>query len=379
MSPACHGHPGGTSDAAPTSVLPDRIGDRYRILRTLRTSPVYSEVVAHDERRDTDVKLWVVEPSLTEDPGVKGRFLAAVQSWLDAPVPGALPLHAGGVVGGTIYLRVPPWPLECLRTRLVRWKPSVDEVTHVTASLLATMKAAHQRCWLHGVLTARDVLFAGDGSVVVAGVGLWQHLARRPLLASLQHEAHGIAPEVRAGEPASPAADLYSVAAIAVELVQVATGATTTALRRRGWHPPLLEAMDRLLSSAPLQRPSSFMGLAAALDAPAAEPMVAPPAAGSVMARRPLRPPPPPPRRDSVVATPTERTHPEGSVALPPARTPRASTGPFPQLPAPGAFALPPRPLRPPSVPAWPDEPSDEDIPTMERRAGAHPRVFRRR
>lgn len=396
-------------------MVPDRLGDRYRILSSLRTTPVYREVVARDERRTADVKLWLINPALADDAGVKGRFLAGVQSWLDAPVRGGLRLQAGGVIGGTVYLRVPPGRLECLRTRLLRWRPSVDDVTHVVSVLVGTMKAAHERCWVHGLLTARDLLFTAEGAVVVAGIGLWQQLARRPMLAALGHEGHSLAPEVRSGEIVGVAADMYSVAAVAAELLQSATGATTAALRRRSWHPLLIEAVERLLAAGPAERPGSFSALATSLEvrtpAPVALPDEAAPLGSaplpalvtvkrdvSVIARRPLPPPPPAPgsMRAPSIARPTDRTSPDVSMPPPPARMPRASTAPAPRPARPGSFAvpslpppLPPPPTAPPVLP-WIDEASDSDVPTLQRRAArrplspaasvsAHPRLLRRR
>jgi serine/threonine protein kinase len=392
-------------------VVPERLGDRYRIVSELRTTPVYREVVAHDERRQVDVKLWLLDAALADDAGVKGRFLAAVQSWLDAPVRGGLRLQAGGVIGGTVYLRVPPGRLECLRTRLLRWKPSLDEVTHIVGALVGTMRYAHERCWLHGLLTARDVLFTAEGSVAIAGIGLWQQLARKQLLAALAHESHSLAPEVRAGDSIGMAGDLFSVAAITAELLQSATGATTTALRRRGWNPLLVEAVDRLLANAPAERPSSFSGLATALEIRTSGPEPVPGAAsgsGPVKATKDAREvskaAPAPrmlqtttvPRGSSVVmrpptAAPADRTTPEGQLPPLPTRLPRASAPP-PRMPPPGAFAMPPLPPPlppPPPVLPWIDEHSDSDVPTLERSArraaspsaavGAHPRLLRRR
>jgi serine/threonine-protein kinase len=320
------------------------LGDRYRLLKTLRTTPVYHEVEAWDGKLRRHAQMWLLASAMTSEQDVAPRFLRALKAQMDAPAPGTMRFVGGGVVSGTAFLRVAPGRTECLRTRLLTWKPGLDEATAIVRAVARALEAAHDRSFLHGVLTARDVLFV-EGHVRVAGVGVWSTLARRPLLAALWHEAHLIAPEVRRGEAPTVAADVYGVAALAAELLQAATGFTTAALRKRGWNPLLIEAVDRLLSGEPGQRPPSLAALDTALAVRA--PSV------SMLARGTARPESKPPVAAAPSVVPrVERPAPAAAPVSVPAPRPipapvRLKPGPPPPWPAPA-------PTTPPTPPTWP-------------------------
>ncbi len=251
----------------------EHIGERYRILATTRQTPVYREVHALDLRERREASLWVIAPTLAGDSNTQRSFMLAARESMNSKVPGALRILGGGVARGMTYLTVPTLGAECLRVRLLRWRPSTTDVRNVVGQLAATLAAAHEEGRFHGLLTARDVLVTESG-VVVAGLGMWSALTRRPLLAALQHESIGLAPEARSGGVLGPRADVYSVAAIAAEMLHAATGATMGELRQRGWNPLLIEAIDRALAHGTNARPPTLSGLATALmvRAPSAPP-----------------------------------------------------------------------------------------------------------
>ena len=251
----------------------EHIGERYRVLSSLRVTPVYREVLALDLRERREVTLWVFEPVLVGDALAQRRFMTAARDSMQANLPGVLKLVGGGVVRGTTYLVVQPPPGDCLRVRLLRWRPSTKEVASIIGQLAATMNAAHEKGRFHGLLTARDVLLDGD-RVVVAGMGMWTSLARRPLLAALRHEATSLSPEARAANGTlGQRSDVYAVAAICAEMLHVSTGASLTDLRTNGWNPLLVEALDRALAHGTNARPKTLAGLRNALTVRAADSM----------------------------------------------------------------------------------------------------------
>jgi hypothetical protein len=248
----------------------EHIGERYRILSTVRLTPVYREVLALDLRERREVTLWVIEPALAGDAVTQKRFMLSARESMDANVPGAVRVVGGGVARGITYLAVAPPGSDCLRVRLLRWRPSAREIASIVGQLAGTISAAHEQGRCHGLLSARDVLLNGD-RVSVAGVGMWTALARRPLLAALRHENPALAPEARAGGKIGQRADIYSVAAIAAEMLHVSTGASLTELRERGWNPLLVEAIDRALAHGMNARPHTLAGLQTALTVRAPE------------------------------------------------------------------------------------------------------------
>jgi serine/threonine-protein kinase len=103
-----------------------------------------------------------------------------------------------------------------LRERLVAARPAglpADSVFSVALSLLDTLAHVHAAGIVHGDITPRNILFRESGQPVLADFGS----AR--LLAGLPSEQAGgtpiyLAPEVLAGEPSTPASDLFSLGAV---------------------------------------------------------------------------------------------------------------------------------------------------------------------
>jgi hypothetical protein len=251
--------------AAATTMSHEHIGERYRILSSVRTTPIYRELLALDLRERREVTLWVIEPQLAPDAATQKRFMMAARQSQKANLPSTMQVVGGGVARGMTYLVVAPNGADCLRVRLLRWRPSTREIASIVGQLATAVNGAHELGTFHGLLTARDVLFVND-RVMLAGMGMWTALARRPLLAALRHEASGLAPEARQErEKIGPRSDIYSVAAIAAEMLHVSTGASLTELRQNGWNPLLVEALDRALAHGTNARPPTLAGLQTAL------------------------------------------------------------------------------------------------------------------
>ena len=248
----------------------EHIGDRYRILSSVRTTPIYREVLALDLRERREVTLWIIEPALAGDAATQKSFMMAARASQKANIPGTMKVVGGGVARGMTYLVVSPNGADCLRVRLLRWRPTTRDIASIVGQLATSVSAAHEQGRFHGLLTARDVLLVGD-RVMLAGLGIWSSLARRPMLAALRHESSGLAPETRGPGTLGARADIYSVAAIAAEMLHVSTGASLTELRQNGWNPLLVEALDRALAHGTNARPPTLAGLQTALTVRAPE------------------------------------------------------------------------------------------------------------
>src|SRR5205809_475465 len=97
--------------------------------------------------------------------------------------------------------------------RLCRDAPAIDALGDQLAPIL---DGAHAHGLVHGYLCARDVLLL-RGRVILAGTGLWRMFDRHALADTLIGEL-GLAPEARSGLPTTPAADVYSMAALCAQL-----------------------------------------------------------------------------------------------------------------------------------------------------------------
>jgi hypothetical protein len=219
-----------------------------------------------------------------------GRLVAIKAFHLDLPPDGALELArrldalvarnlshpsiaapiAAGVEGPVPWLAQEYVPAESLDAALGQYgPPPAAETLQLLTHLAGALDFAAAAGVLHGALHPRDVLVApGETTLVDLGVaGALEHIG-------LRHPARGpyTAPEQREGGPITRAGDIYSLGAIAWELLtgppRPRPGADeATAL------PPLpgvdLDAMaaaiGRATAADPAARPGSALALAAAL------------------------------------------------------------------------------------------------------------------
>ena len=136
----------------------------------------------------------------------------------------------------------------------------VDEALEVVARVADVLAAAHRSGVVHGNLVPANVIL-GPGGVKVTDFGLWalrDHLAG----ASFQSVLSYAAPERLSGEPASPAADMYSLGVLFVACLSgIAAGGTAGA-------PPVMDPDDDVapslaslwaacLGANPRERPSA--------------------------------------------------------------------------------------------------------------------------
>ena len=159
---------------------------------------------------------------------VSGPGVARVHEYGELALPGglALPYLVRELVGG-----------RSLEERLAAGPAPVDEALEVVARVADVLAAAHRSGVVHGNLVPANVIL-GPGGVKVTDFGLWalrDHLAG----ASFQSVLSYAAPERLSGEPASPAADMYSLGVLFVACLSgIAAGGTAGA-------PPVMDPDDR--------------------------------------------------------------------------------------------------------------------------------------
>jgi serine/threonine protein kinase len=142
--------------------------------------------------------------------------------------------------------------LQRLHTKEVVLPPAV--ALHVVIQLLEAVQLAHEAGVVHGALTPGNVVLSRDGMPAVCDFGALRALMAVPQLKRVAGRGRGTyrAPEVSRGEAPSEASDIYSLGAIAYELltqrepVVAGNGGVST---RRGEALPPPSRLDRRLNS----------------------------------------------------------------------------------------------------------------------------------
>lgn len=188
--------------------------------------------------------------------GLTGPGIARVHEYGELSLPGglAVPYLVRELVTGP-----------SLEERLGCGSLPVDEALGVVASVADALATAHRSGVVHGNLVPGNVVFGPDG-VKVTDFGLWSlrdHLTgvSRPT-ANTPSVLSYAAPERLSGEPASPAADMYSLGVLFVACLSgIAAGGTAGAWPAADPEEPVAPSLASLwaacLGANPQGRPSA--------------------------------------------------------------------------------------------------------------------------
>jgi eukaryotic-like serine/threonine-protein kinase len=225
---------------------------RYANPRPLGAGSFASVVAADDTLLGRPVAIKSLRDEHLADPTAHARFAREMR--LGATLgahPFIVTLHDAGEWSGRPYL-----VMELLTGSVAEYGDVTEPLAlRWLAQVAEALDFAHERGIVHRDVKPANLLIDEHGDVRLGDFGV----AREPLATDLTLAGHVVgtpgylAPEVAAGEPATPAADVYSLAVVARELL--------------GGRPEL----DAALARDPAQRPRSASELVAVLgggDAP---------------------------------------------------------------------------------------------------------------
>ena len=320
------------------------LAERYEVKRRLGAGGMAVVYLAHDERLGRDVAVKRLHAERPESDAKRLRREARIGASLRHPAlvtvfdvvaeADSVLVVMEYVDGGTLADEIAHGPLDGARA-IELLRPVADALDHV-----------HDRGVVHRDVKPANILVSRDGMVKLADLGIATAAESTKITqtgAVIGTPAY-LAPERLAGEPASPAADIWSLAAVAYEAisgrkarastnpVELATSASRVPdpdLRKARPECPAAaaEALRHGLAPDPDNRPETATELidelAAALGADA-------PAEGSTDPDGPpteARPAPTPPLR---VAPPTPTSAPRPVASPTPTGAPRPVASPTP-------------------------------------------------
>ena len=264
---------------------------RYRLLRALGQGGMAEVWLAHDTQLDRDVALKILNDGYGAAPDFVERFQREAAAAAKFSHPNIVSIFDRGEADGRHYISMEAIGGQPL-AELLRAEGTLplEDAVAVTRQLLAAAGYAHRHGVVHRDLKPQNIVLTEEGVARVVDFGIARfgdaHLTED---GTTLGTATYLSPEQARGEPAGPAADLYSIGVILYELLagrppfqgdsplavvaQHRDAPPPPPTRFRGDIPPALEAVVmRALAKSPNERYRSAEDfdreLARALPAP---------------------------------------------------------------------------------------------------------------
>ncbi|WP_374688247.1 protein kinase [Promineifilum sp.] len=231
------------------------LNGRYRILDRIGSGGMSVVYRAQDLSLGRIVAVKVLHESLTEDEGFLRRFQREAHSAANLSHPNIVTVHDIGQDGNRHYIVMEfvdgRTIKQLVRLQNQQGQPlSVARALDLAIQICAGMGYAHRANLVHCDVKSQNMLVTRDDRVKVADFGIAQALSE-----ATQHTAdsqiwgtpHYFSPEQAAGQPATPASDVYAIGVVLFELL---TGRlpfiadTHTALALKHMHEPPPRASD---------------------------------------------------------------------------------------------------------------------------------------
>jgi eukaryotic-like serine/threonine-protein kinase len=198
-------------------------GGRYALERPLGRGGMAEVMLARDTALDRDVAVKLLAERVRGDRDLRERFLREGRFAARLSHPNVVGVYDSGEEDGRPYIVMECVDGASLAEELGRRGPLAPaEVAELGRQACEGLAHAHARGLVHRDVKPQNLLLRPDGTVKVADFGIARAAGGGATLTqagTLLGTAAYMAPEVVAGEPAGPAADVYSLGAVLYELV----------------------------------------------------------------------------------------------------------------------------------------------------------------
>jgi eukaryotic-like serine/threonine-protein kinase len=210
--------------------------------------------LARDTQLGRKVAVKRLYASLVGDETFQARFLREARLAAGLSHPNLVGVYDAGEENGVPYIVMEYVEGETLAELMRRTGPlPADRVVEILLQVCAGLEHAHAAGLVHRDIKPQNLLVRADGVVKIADFGIARTLQATQLTqaGTVLGTAAYLAPEQAAGEPVTAAADIYSLGAVAYELL---TGRT----------PYQFESLGELLAQQ--RQPPSMAGVPPRLE-----------------------------------------------------------------------------------------------------------------
>jgi serine/threonine-protein kinase len=226
--------------------------NRYRVLAQIAGGGMAVVYKAHDTVLNRVVAVKVLRDSFAQDVDFRARFQHEAQAAANLGHPNIVTVYDYGQDGAQSYIVMEYVEGRDLKTVIRSEAPLLlDRALDLMIQACAALGAAHRAGLVHCDVKPQNVLVTNDGRVKVTDFGI-----ARAMSASVPQNVetvwgtpHYFSPEQAAGEPPTPASDVYSLGVVLYEMLAGrvpfdADNHTDLAMQHLRDEPPPLTALN---------------------------------------------------------------------------------------------------------------------------------------
>lgn len=199
------------------------LNNRYRLEERIGSGGMAMVYRARDLTLDRTVGIKILKRNFSKEPGFRERFRQEARSAARLSHPNIATVHDFGFDGDQLFMIMEYVPGTDLKSILQQHGPfGVDETLFLALQACAGIGYAHRSGLVHCDVKPQNMLVTPEGWLKVVDFGI-----ARALVSIRPDEKHRVvwgspqyySPEQAAGDPPSPASDVYSLGIILFELL----------------------------------------------------------------------------------------------------------------------------------------------------------------
>ncbi len=269
-----------SSDQGPAARLPrpgETFANRYEILAELGAGGMSVVFQARDRLTGEILALKVIQPGVAKEPKLIEKFKQELLLARRMTHPNVVRIHDLGDAGPLFYISMEFIEGETVAGRIAQRGPyRLEDFWPVFRQFGEALGYIHSRQVVHRDIKPLNLMIGRDGTVKLMDFGISRDLSSDRTVGVLMGTPAYMAPEVLAGQPATPQSDLYSAGVLCYEML---TGRKPVPGQAEPLGEPVPGSLDRAIRRCleldPARRPASvaeLLELAGGPHARAAEP-----------------------------------------------------------------------------------------------------------
>lgn len=199
------------------------LNNRYQLIEQIGAGGMAVIYKAQDLELARLVAVKVLRPSLISDPEFLMRFRREARASANLSHPNIVTVHDVGQDGRSHYMVMEYAPGQDLKKLLQARGPlDVDTTLAITVEICKGVGYAHRAGLVHCDVKPQNVLITDDKRVKVTDFGIARALSTeqtQEMNNVVWGSPHYFSPEQAAGEPPTPASDVYSIGIVLFELL----------------------------------------------------------------------------------------------------------------------------------------------------------------